>query len=158
MLPRLIINVSNKKCVAASNTQYIHFIESNDFIKLNSYDILFSLMNSASMKCMTCGTFTISANSVYDCLFNNYHRCYVDDQNVLAELIRDIISTIIVQAGLSDTEFRDLMVRNEPLPDLDEKIEDLLDPFEDGNLYKLAYEEVVFKFGNQCEVCNILYY
>lgn len=139
---------------------YLH-INCSEFTKLVNINILCLFEKDIITRCLNCGTFTVKAKTVYDVLIlANKKLCEEIEvnQETLSYLISTIICNIIKCVGLSDDEYRDLEARGDPIPDFNYDLNDLLDPFEDGYLYELAYSEVTFKIGDSCDVCNKIYF
>ncbi len=148
-----VICVSNNTC----NNNCTIRINSIEYVMLHNLDILSNVNNDISASCLSCGTFYVKAKTIYDRLALARPRVrddYHGNKDKLLEIIALIMHNITKPVGLTISEYRSLKVIDEPIPDVDYNLEDLLDPLENGNLYELAYDEIAFKIGGCSDVCK----
>lgn len=115
---------------------------------------LFSKITSA---CTSCGNFIVDAASFFDATEIDIFA--VEDE--LDEFVEVDVSSahwvlrqlLVKPVLLSDGDYRDLLARNEPVPEYEE-LTDYVYLNEESEPYQLKYYEVLLKFSHDCPSCS----
>ena len=153
----LLIVVNNYDSNVLDSTVNLFNISTDQMVQLFNYSMLHEISSKSQARCLYCGSFSLAAKSLYDIFLAAYSKSYEDDRDVLGDLLSDIIKKMILNRSISEEEFRNVFIlKSKPYEPINIENE-LSSPFDDGESYTMAYKEVAFKFGDDCDICNKLY-